>query len=78
VFDASHLMALAAIRGLGVALLPVAMFQREVVGEQLVQPFAATASAGSYWLTHLASRPPAAGLERFRGWLTAECAASLP
>lgn len=73
-FDASHLMALAAMRGLGVALLPVAMFQREVVGEQLVQPFPVTAGAGSYWLTHLTSRPPAPGLERFISWLGAECA----
>lgn len=78
VFDASYLMALAAIRGLGVALLPVPMFQREIVGEQLVQPFAVTASAGSYWLTHLASRPTSAGLERFTAWLREECALPAP
>jgi len=78
VFDASYLMALAAMRGQGVALLPVPMFQREVVGGQLVQPFPATAGTGAYWLTHLGSRTPGAGLERFLGWLKAECTASVP
>lgn len=74
IFDASHLMAHAAIRGLGVALLPAAMFAREMEAGQLVQPFAATAQTGSYWLTHLASRPSTVGLDRFREWLAEECA----
>jgi LysR family transcriptional regulator of beta-lactamase len=72
-FDASHLMALAAMRGLGVALLPVAMFQREIAARQLVQPFAATFEAGAYWLTTLGSKERGPGLERFVEWLGQEC-----
>lgn len=74
VFDASHLMALAAIRGLGVALLPVAMFQREIAEGQLVQPFPITVEAGAYWFTRLGSKESGPGLDRFLEWLTQECA----
>ena len=74
VFDASHLMALAAMRGLGVALLPPAMFRREIAGEQLVQPFPITYEAGAYWLTRLGSKECGPGLERLLAWLVDECA----
>ncbi len=74
VFDASHLMAIAAMRGLGVALLPVAMFQREIAAGQLAQPFAATHDAGAYWLTTLSSKEAGPGFERFGAWLAGECA----
>lgn len=74
VFDASHLMALAAMRGLGVALLPVAMFQREIAARQLVQPLPAVFDAGAYWLTRLGSKESGPGLQRFVDWLVEECA----
>ncbi len=56
-FDASHLMALAAMRGMGVALLPLPMFTRELAAGQLLDPFGIDVDLGAYWLTRLASRP---------------------
>lgn len=71
-FDASHLMALAAMRGAGVALLPRPMFVRELDAGQLVRPFDAEVDLGAYWLTRLASRPRTDGMVRFGDWLMAE------
>lgn len=69
VFDASHLMAAAAIQSMGVALLPLAMFQRERESGLLVDPFTLTVDRGSYWLTRLSSRPPTAATDAFSDWL---------
>ncbi|WP_439486117.1 LysR family transcriptional regulator [Blastomonas fulva] len=75
VFDSSALMASAASAGLGVALVPPAMFARELASGLLVQPFAATIDVGRYWLTRLISRPENDPMGRFRNWLAQEIAA---
>jgi LysR family transcriptional regulator of beta-lactamase len=69
VFDSSVTMAEAAAQGLGLALVPVCMFQRDLAAERLVQPFAVEVSAGSYWLTWLKSKPLTPAMEAFRDWL---------
>lgn len=71
-FDSSALMAQAAIRGFGVAMLPLEMFEAELQGEWLVQPFALTVSTGSYWLVRLKSRSPSAAMQVFEDWICAE------
>ncbi len=75
VFDSSPVMASAAAAGLGVALLPVALFAADLASERLVQPVAMTIDAGRYWLTRLRSRPQSPAMEAFRLWLVAETAA---
>ncbi|UKK85387.1 LysR family transcriptional regulator [Sphingopyxis sp. BSN-002] len=69
IFDSSALMATAAAAGYGVALVPAAMFARELATETLVQPFALEIDAGRYWLTRLMSRPESDAMARFRNWL---------
>jgi LysR family transcriptional regulator, regulator of gene expression of beta-lactamase len=69
VFDSSVIMAEAAAQGAGVALLPVAMFTRELQQGELVQPFAIETAVGSYWLTSLRSKRSTAGMLAFRTWL---------
>ena len=69
VFDSSRLMGDAAVEGLGIALVPPSMFQREVAARQLVAPFGIHADIGSYWLTHLKSRPLTTEMDAFRRWL---------
>lgn len=73
-FDSSLTLAEAAAQGAGVALLPVAMFERELRQGRLVQPFARTAALGGYWLCRLKSRPPSSALQAFRNWLLQEAA----
>ena len=68
-FDSSLIMAQAAMLGEGVALAPISMFRRELESGQLVQPFAATADVGAYWLTRLKSKAPTAAMRSFRDWL---------
>ena len=68
-FDSSLIMAQAAMLGEGVALAPVSMFRRELDSGQLVQPFAATAEVGAYWLTRLKSKPATPAMLSFRDWL---------
>jgi LysR family transcriptional regulator of beta-lactamase len=72
IFDSSALMASAAAAGLGVALVPFAMFNRELASELLVQPFAVEIDVGRYWLTRLNSRPETAAMRQFRDWLMDE------
>lgn len=69
VFDSSVTMAAAAERGVGVALLPQAMFADLLREERLVQPFDTAVSLGRYWLTRLKSRPMGTGMREFRDWL---------
>lgn len=69
IFDSSHHMALTAMKGDGIALLPTPMFQREKKAGQLVQPFPITVDSGSYWLTRLASRPEGKAMAAFEDWL---------
>jgi LysR family transcriptional regulator of beta-lactamase len=69
VFDSSPTMAAAAAAGAGVALLPSAMFGRELAAETLVRPFEPILRAGSYWLTRLHSRRDTAAMRAFIAWL---------
>jgi LysR family transcriptional regulator of beta-lactamase len=75
VFDSSITMAQAAMQGAGVALLPAAMFARELEGGQLVRPFATDVATGAYWLTWLKSRAPDPAMTAFADWLRAAAAA---
>lgn len=68
-FDSSALMATAAAAGHGVALVPPAMFARELAAETLAQPFDVTIDAGRYWLTRPMSRAETEAMRRFRSWL---------
>ena len=69
VFDSSIAMAAAAAQGIGVALLPPAMFGEELRTERLVQPFALGVSLGRYWITRLKSRAPTQALRVFQAWV---------
>jgi LysR family transcriptional regulator of beta-lactamase len=71
VFDSSILMVQAALRGLGVALAPPALFASDRQAGRLVQPFAASVDLGGYWLTRLMSRPDRPAMADFRAWLIA-------
>ena len=68
-FDSSLIMAQAAIREEGVALVPYGLFRREIDAGQLVRPFPIDADVGGYWLTWLKSRPRSAAMHAFRDWL---------
>jgi LysR family transcriptional regulator of beta-lactamase len=68
-FDSSILMVQAAMRGLGVALAPPALFAADLQSGRLVQPFAAAVDIGGYWLTRLMSRPDSPAMADFRTWL---------
>jgi LysR family transcriptional regulator of beta-lactamase len=65
-------MAQTAMRGYGVAILPLAVFKTELTNEWLVQPFTLSVATGSYWLVRLKSREPTAAMVAFRDWLRAE------
>ncbi|MCM2253750.1 MAG: LysR family transcriptional regulator [Ramlibacter sp.] len=78
VFDSSLAMAEVAVQGLGVALLPVAMFERQLRDGLLVQPFEPTVSTGQYWLTWQKSHPHTRAMRELHGWLVAQCAAVSP
>jgi LysR family transcriptional regulator of beta-lactamase len=69
IFDSSIAMAEAAAHGVGIALVPVAMFQRELASGRLARPFAAEVAAGSYWLTWLKSKELTLGMRAFRDWI---------
>ncbi|HEY4253122.1 MAG TPA: LysR family transcriptional regulator [Roseomonas sp.] len=69
VFDSSVAMAEAAAQGAGVALLPVALFARDLRSGRLLRPFGTEIAAGAYWLTWLKSRRESAAMLAFRGWL---------
>lgn len=65
----------AAIHTGGVALAPPKMFTRELEAAQLVRPFDIDVDMGSYWLTHLKSKPITPAMEIFRDWIVKEAAA---
>ena len=58
--------------GAGVALLPVAMFARQIAEGRLVQPFGTMVSAGRYYLTWHSDRPQTNAMARFRQWIITE------
>jgi len=69
VFDSSWVMVEAALQGVGVALAPPMMFERDLRQGRLVRPFDLSVSAGRYWLTWLKSRPLTPAMRAFRDWL---------
>jgi len=71
-FDSSWIMVQAALRGEGVALVPVAMFRRELDAGILVQPFPTEVDLGAYWLTRLMSRAESPAMSSFRNWILAQ------
>ncbi|MGJ7489880.1 LysR substrate-binding domain-containing protein [Variovorax sp. ZT4R33] len=75
VFDSSLTMAEAAAQGAGVALLPVALFGRELRQGRLVRPFTVETQNGRYWLTRLKSKPESVAMQVFRDWLLQAAAA---
>lgn len=74
VFDSSLALAGAAALGAGVALLPLAMFERELREGRLVQPFDTGIDLGRYWLTRLRSRREREPMKQLRLWLQAQAA----
>lgn len=69
IFDSSLTMVQCALQGLGIALAPPAMFERELAEGRLVQPFAVELDAGSYWLTRLVLKPVSDGANAFAAWI---------
>jgi DNA-binding transcriptional LysR family regulator len=70
-FDQFATMQQAAIHGLGAALLPVFLIERDLAENRLTPIFGpAIRSTGAYYLVWPASRPPRAPLTRFRDWLS--------
>ena len=78
VFDSSLAMAEAAAQGAGVALLPTAMFARDLRSGRLVRAFDAEIDAGRYWLTRLESRRATPAMRAFRDWLLGKCGGAAP
>lgn len=75
VLDTSIALAEVAASGLGIALLPIRLFEPWVSAGRLVKPFHVEVEMGHYALTYLGSRPMSAGMRAFRDWLL-ETAAS--
>jgi DNA-binding transcriptional LysR family regulator len=72
-FDQFATMAQAAIAGLGVALLPDYLADREIAEGRLLPLFKRrVAGVGSYWLVWPKSRSSYPPLEKFRVWLASE------
>lgn len=74
VFDTSLALAEVAAQGAGVALLPMALFERDLASGRLVQPFDLAIDTGRYWLTHLSSRSANPAMQAFQDWLLAQLA----
>jgi len=75
IFDSSRTMVEAAILGAGVALAPPLMFQRQLAGGVIQQPFEIFVTHGCYWLTWLKSSALTPAMRSFQAWILA---ASLP
>lgn len=71
-FDSSFLMAEAAARGHGIAILPVPMFEDDLANGRLVRPFELAIHGGSYWLTTPVARERSAAMIAFAEWLHQE------
>ncbi len=72
-FDQFATMAQGAIHGLGVALLPLFLIERELAEGRLIPAYGPPIRAlGSYFLVWPKDQPPRAPLLSFRDWLAAE------
>ncbi|MBC2656393.1 LysR family transcriptional regulator [Pseudomonas sp. MSSRFD41] len=78
VFDSSLGMLEAALQGVGVALAPPVMFERQLASGVIQRPFAVGIVTGSYWLTRLQSRAETAAMSAFKGWLLEQVACHAP
>ncbi|ABX17372.1 beta-lactamase transcriptional regulator PenR [Burkholderia multivorans] len=76
VFDSSRLMVEAAMQGMGIALAPACMFERELQLGLLARPLDIDVHAGGYWLTSLKSKSLTPAMTLFRDWITAEASAA--
>ncbi|MDN7966369.1 beta-lactamase transcriptional regulator PenR [Burkholderia multivorans] len=76
VFDSSRLMVEAAMQGVGIALAPACMFERELQLGMLARPLDIDVHAGGYWLTSLKSKSLTPAMTLFRDWITAEASAA--
>ncbi|KWF61463.1 LysR family transcriptional regulator [Burkholderia multivorans] len=76
VFDSSRLMVEAAMQGVGIALAPACMFERELQLGLLARPLDIDVHAGGYWLTSLKSKSLTSAMTLFRDWITAEASAA--
>lgn len=77
-FDSSFLMAEAAARGHGVAILPQAMFEGDLANGRLVRPFSQSVSADAYWLLVPKGREPTPALKAFEHWIVEAARAGSP
>ncbi|MBU9164282.1 beta-lactamase transcriptional regulator PenR [Burkholderia multivorans] len=76
VFDSSRLMVEAAMQGVGIALAPACMFERELQLGLLARPLDIDVHAGGYWLTSLKSKSLTPAMTLFRDWITTEASAA--
>lgn len=72
IFDSSLALVEAAAQGLGLALVPAAMFKRDIESGRIVQPFDLGVTTGAYWLTRLKSRPETGAVRVFKKWIIEE------
>jgi len=72
VFDSSRLMVEAAVQGMGVALAPASMFERDLQTGRLVRPFEVEVHAGSYWLTWQKGKAATPAMRVFSQWVLKE------
>jgi LysR family glycine cleavage system transcriptional activator len=70
-FEHHEMVLQAAIAGLGVAVLPVFVCERELADGRVVEPFAGTrvATGKGYWLAYPERRAELPALQAFRAWL---------
>jgi LysR family glycine cleavage system transcriptional activator len=72
-FDQFATLTQAAIHGMGVALIPTFLIQRELAEGRVIPVFGPPVPAlGAYFLVWPSTRPERAPLRSFRDWLTAE------
>lgn len=69
VFDSSLAIAEAAAAGIGVGLLPLRVFERQLAAERIVPLFGIEVETGRYWLCRLRSREESREIRDFREWL---------
>ncbi|MDQ7775629.1 LysR family transcriptional regulator [Paracoccus methylovorus] len=74
VLDSSVAMADIAAEGLGIALLPLPMFERDQAAGRLVRPFPASVTLGGYWLTIPEDRRMTPATDLLLSWIRAQVA----
>lgn len=73
-FDSSIAIVDAAAQGVGVGLVPIRLFERDLDAGRIVVPFDTGVETGSYWLTWLKSREETSSMQIFRNWITSMAA----